>query len=159
MSRTTPARRHYSVELAPLLGKGDPSCRSSRAIALPKKSRAAIRETLLGFVDAAKAGALVHRLEGATEDRKRPWCPICRRHGAKAMKPSECHLVRELVERAGLSDRVAYAFARTRIIVLESQAFRVCPCDLRAWRTACDDYTRMGRVVAWKTLGLGKDAL
>ncbi len=158
MSRPSPARRHYAIDLVPLLGKGEPSSRSSTARSLPKK-RTVIRETVLAFLEAAKSGALVHRLEGETEDRKRPWCAICRRYGAKPMKPSEARIVRELVERAGLSDRVAYAFASTRIIVLDSQAFRVCPCDLRAWREACSNYTRMGRIVAWQTIGLRKDLL
>lgn len=142
--------RHYSTDLA-FLGE----TRTSRPSPLPKKARP-IAETLEALLEAAKKGVLVHRLEGSGEDKAGSWCPICRRHSAKPMAAAECRIVRELVQRAGLSDRVAFAFATTRILVLESQAFRVCPCDLRAWREACAHYNRMGMVNAWKWRGLRK---
>ena len=71
------------------------------------------------------------------------------------MSVKDARDARRAVRRAGLDDAVAFAFSKTTILVTESNTFRICPCDLRAWRAALELYQREGPRGAWRSIGVG----
>ena len=150
-SRPRPRRANYSITLPRILGKNGAGLEPHK---LPKSARGRVLATVEGFALAAAAGnAIVHRLEGY-DDPDSAWCAVCSRRGSLPMRPAEARSVRELMRRSGLRDDQAFAFARSRIIVSETNRFRVCPCDLASWNRAIRIYNDIGPKGAWKTIGV-----
>lgn len=106
-----------------------------------------VPETIEGFLLASKADGAIVRSK-ITEDTNTKRCTHCRRHGAKPMVTRDAMDARRAVSRAGLDDAIAFAFAKSSVLVTQNNLMRICRCDLRAWRLALDEYKRDPRA-AW----------
>jgi hypothetical protein len=117
-----------------------------------KRIRRAL-ETIEGIGQAVDADGIVVRSAAAPHDEAGRRCLSCRRYPAKPMPPTDARDARSAVVRAGLDDAIAYAFARTTILVTASSRLRTCVCDLHAWKTALEEYRR-DPSAAWRSMGV-----
>jgi hypothetical protein len=108
-----------------------------------------VLETIEGFLLASHADGPIVRSK-LTEDTKGERCTKCRRYVAKPMGTSDALDARLAVYRAGLDDAIAFAFAKTSVLVTQNNLLRICRCDLAAWRLALDEYKRDPRA-AWRS--------
>jgi hypothetical protein len=69
---------------------------------------------------------------------------------------------RESLEKALGKERgsqIAYGWARSSVLLSETNGKLVCPCDVRRWNAAMKEYEEKGADVCWAALGVTGDVL
>ncbi len=121
-----------------------PDIRHRRGLAL---------ETIEGVAEASLGSGFIGRVPSSPRDATGRRCHDCRRYEAKPMSPRDARDARQAVRRAGLDDAVAYAFAKTTVLITASSRLRWCGCDVEAWQRAIEEYRGEGPA-AWRRLGV-----
>jgi len=110
-------------------------------------------ETIEAMARHADQNGRITRLRASRIGSTAARCPDCGLLPAKAMSAQEVRDVRHVVKLARIDDAVAFAFAKTTVLVTVTSRPSMCRCDLAAWSSAIDEYKR-DPASAWRSLGV-----
>jgi hypothetical protein len=111
------------------------------------------RETIEGMAFLAYREGRITRSKASKQDRTAKRCPDCSHFPAKPMAREHIADVRRVVKRAGIDDAVAFAFAKTTVLVTVASRPWMCRCDLLAWANAVNEH-RQDPAHAWRSIGV-----
>ena len=141
------------ISIAPVLA----TLASCLEVILIASDQAKLERPALETIEAMALGpeldGRIVRSHAAPVDRATARCPQCHRRRARPMTPRDACDARLAFRRAAVDEAIAFAFAKTTVLVTTSMRRRMCQCDLVAWTNAIEEYRRSG-IAAWRSIGV-----